>query len=445
MFSSDGIYENCTFAQNIEPICAYYTDENYEVTNCLFHKNDYGFKNFSGLAYEESYNVFYENTTSSEFGDLDPNDWAYPQENYAQLLNGDPFDPVWTEWDDRFCLIADSNAVDGGYDPTDAGMCGYTTFVDSTPDANALDVGFHWPLPDDRDGDQLRDYEEYWLGTSPTKADTDGDGLSDYQEVKLYETDPLDSDTDDDDLPDGWEVDNNLDPLDDTGINGGNGDPDGDYIENLDEYSYNLDPWEDDRGLYETQNEYDDAGQVILTRVIEVTQDSGIYATETQMTYDILGRQIVVRQVGAPGCGPGRGADDTKDRLTLTEYDLPGNVSKTAQKLQFTGLANDPNNYIIDDVNDIVMENVYNSLGQLETTINPEGYETSYTYTDGGRVYTITDPNGNVTTNYYDGAGRLSRVVNPLGHSRSMDYDSLGRVPASNCMGRHQRHAHRPE
>ena len=49
-------------------------------------------------------------------------------------------------------------------------------------------------------------------------------------------TDPLNSDTDDDTLPDGWEVEFNLDPKSASGANGFWGDPDGDGLLNSQEY-----------------------------------------------------------------------------------------------------------------------------------------------------------------------------------------------------------------
>jgi len=58
--------------------------------------------------------------------------------------------------------------------------------------------------------------------------DDDGDGLID--------EDPYGWDTDGDGLSDGWEVANSLDPTDPNGVNGGQGDPDGDGMINLYEF-----------------------------------------------------------------------------------------------------------------------------------------------------------------------------------------------------------------
>ena len=62
--------------------------------------------------------------------------------------------------------------------------------------------------------------------------DTDGDGQRDY----------LDSDDDNDELPDAWEEQYGLDPLDSTGVNGKDGDLDEDSWSNYEEYVGNTDP-----------------------------------------------------------------------------------------------------------------------------------------------------------------------------------------------------------
>ncbi len=85
----------------------------------------------------------------------------------------------------------------------------------------------------DADGDGLNNFAEYQLGTLVNTPDTDGDGASDGAEVNTYGSDPTLTDSDADTLPDGWEIDNGLDPayaLD------AYDDPDGDGVLSIDEY-----------------------------------------------------------------------------------------------------------------------------------------------------------------------------------------------------------------
>ena len=62
--------------------------------------------------------------------------------------------------------------------------------------------------------------------------DTDGDGLRNF----------IDPDDDNDDLPDTWEIEYGLDPLDNTGVNGRDGDPDNDFWTNYEEYVEGTNP-----------------------------------------------------------------------------------------------------------------------------------------------------------------------------------------------------------
>ena len=62
--------------------------------------------------------------------------------------------------------------------------------------------------------------------------DSDSDGLNEYDEIFVYGTDELDYDTDDDYLPDGFEIEQNLDPL----VVDSHEDPDIDDLTNLEEY-----------------------------------------------------------------------------------------------------------------------------------------------------------------------------------------------------------------
>ena len=57
-----------------------------------------------------------------------------------------------------------------------------------------------------------------------------------------HETNPRNPDSDSDGLPDGWEVQYQFNPLDPTGVNGPNGNPDADQFTNLKEYQQGTHP-----------------------------------------------------------------------------------------------------------------------------------------------------------------------------------------------------------
>ena len=92
---------------------------------------------------------------------------------------------------------------------------------------------------DDDDGDGLTDGEEDAAGLNPrdpvdgANVDSDGDFLSNADEIRDYGTDPLNDDSDGDDIPDGWEVQFELDPTDPAD---GEMDTDGDGRTNAREY-----------------------------------------------------------------------------------------------------------------------------------------------------------------------------------------------------------------
>ncbi len=88
----------------------------------------------------------------------------------------------------------------------------------------------------DEDGDGVDNITEFRIGTRIDHADTDGDGLSDYDELFVFGTNPLEKDTDGDGMPDGWEVQNGLNPR----INDANDDADFDGLSNSQEYQYSL-------------------------------------------------------------------------------------------------------------------------------------------------------------------------------------------------------------
>lgn len=143
---------------------------------------------------------------------------------------------------------------------------------DGIPDIQEICDGLS-PYLADSDGDGLPDILEtgYMFCTDPDNEDTDGDGLKDGQEYNDGEnyfgtgTDPCQADTDQDGLMDKFEVDNQttmaaLDPLnadsDDDGTLDAFEDPDGDGLNNLEEWSYSSNP-----SLFDTDGDGASDGQ----------------------------------------------------------------------------------------------------------------------------------------------------------------------------------------
>lgn len=91
----------------------------------------------------------------------------------------------------------------------------------------------------DLDSDGLTNLEEFTLGSYADTADSDADGLSDLDETNIHHTDPTSRDSDNDGMSDGWEVDQNLDPLDplDRDL-----DSDNDQVPNFFEFLSGTDP-----------------------------------------------------------------------------------------------------------------------------------------------------------------------------------------------------------
>ncbi len=131
------------------------------------------------------------------------------------------------------------------YSPTSSGFGYYTGSVDlglgnnvsgyefiAQIDASTL-ISFSKSYGDS-DGDGLNDIFEilHTNGTSPATNDTDSDGLDDYTEF-YGSTNATNSDSDYDGMPDGYEVNNGLNPL----VNDSHLDLDSDSLENFFEYT----------------------------------------------------------------------------------------------------------------------------------------------------------------------------------------------------------------
>jgi hypothetical protein len=190
-------------------------------------------------------------------GDGYPDDW----ENEHGYNPNDPNDhPNHTNPDGSHNNNVDSDSdglpdwweLENGLDPTDAtGDNG----ANGDPDEDGLTNKQEYEYPGSGpNGFLVNTGSGTYYSTNPVNRDTDGDGYPDGWEAEntFDPTDPNSHpahtdpggnhdngvDTDNDGLPDWWEVETGLDPTDNTGLNGANGDPDGDGLTNKQEYEY---------------------------------------------------------------------------------------------------------------------------------------------------------------------------------------------------------------
>ena len=127
-----------------------------------------------------------------------------------------------------------------GYNPKN-----YSGIQINEGDITSIDIVLN-PGPKDTDKDGILDAVEYASSClDANDADTDNDGLVDGQEDKNCdgifdpgETHPCHKDTDGDRMPDGWEVQYNLNPL----VDDASEDADGDGYSNVIEYRGGSDP-----------------------------------------------------------------------------------------------------------------------------------------------------------------------------------------------------------
>jgi parallel beta-helix repeat protein len=161
---------------------------------------------------------------------------------------------LWGNGDDLSgnCKATYSCIEEGVGDPSDHNISSDPDFVDAAnddyhlnPTSPCIDIGdpssaySNEPEPN---GGRIN-MGAYGNTSSATIApDSDNDGLTNPLEAVLG-TDPYDSDSDDDYMPDGWEVNNGLNPLNGSDANG---DVDDDGLTNLQEYTNNTDPDDDD-------------------------------------------------------------------------------------------------------------------------------------------------------------------------------------------------------
>jgi alpha-tubulin suppressor-like RCC1 family protein len=112
-------------------------------------------------------------------------------------------------------LVTKNDGTISGCGLNSSGQAGYPTTTTNPKACTQIGTFLIISALDDPDGDGLPTWRERDLGTNPNNADTDGDGM-----------------------PDGWEVNNNLNPL----VNDAAADPDGDGFSNLYEYQHGTNP-----------------------------------------------------------------------------------------------------------------------------------------------------------------------------------------------------------
>ena len=69
-----------------------------------------------------------------------------------------------------------------------------------------------------------------------------------------------------------------------------------------------------------------------------------------------------------------------------------------------------------------------NSLGQIETTVDPVGGKRIYGYYLGGQLESVTQSSGKIEHYDYDRNGNIIKVTDGLGNSTVLDYDCMDRV-----------------
>ncbi len=177
-------------------------------------------------------------------------------DGYEVLTDFLPLTPGVVNGTDPLMADTDGDGLDDGYEflYSDLDLDGLPTiweldYAGDLPGAfNNRDVDRNGRLDmiDDWDGDGLVTVEEFMWRCDPWDRDTDGDGVSDgfdhmnpRRQLRALRRLPLHSDSDGDLMPDWWEALHGLDLKD---PNDRWSDPDRDFLVNIDEFIYDLDP-----------------------------------------------------------------------------------------------------------------------------------------------------------------------------------------------------------
>jgi len=182
-----------------------------------------------------------------------------------------------------------------------------------------------------------------------------------------------------------------------------------------------------------SESHFDGAGNVI--RRIEDAGAGKLNAT-TEFFFDNQGRQF--KTVSAVG--------QTYQREDRVEFDLNGNVIKQIEDygvgklnrttvFEFDSLGNQTKTTLDPDATGytglkITNESTYNEIGQMTSTIAPNGLVTQYNYNYLGRqTSTVIDPSGQAITSsvIYDNNGNTTQSTDAGGLIITVVYDALSR------------------
>lgn len=217
----------------------------WEVTNKLDGSNSKGNDGFDGDPDDDKLinGLEYQHGSNPQKPDSDKDGLADGEE--VLTYSTDPTkddtdqDKLGDAWEVKYIPAFDARTPnDANADPDGDGLINQDEFKADTS-----------PLDMDSDDDCRSDLDEVNRSLKPNKwedGDCDQDGLNNGDERDKYKTKVDNSDSDGDGLSDYWEVNNQFDPNISTGNDGPNGDPDLDGVTNLLEFQKSTHPYRTD-------------------------------------------------------------------------------------------------------------------------------------------------------------------------------------------------------
>ncbi len=158
-------------------------------------------------------------------------------------------------------------------------------------------------------------------------------------------------------------------------------------------------------------------------RLLEASTASASFMQTQRYVYDALGRLIAATDAAGgtrriryndqslPGV-----VEDALGRETRLDYDAEGNLVALMP------------NAIQPSSQDNVTRFSYDSLGQVNVVVAPNGATTRTIRDDFGRTIAIISHDSGIDTKSYDAAGRITASVDARGNRASYEYDVTGRI-----------------